>query len=216
MSVLTYCTSVSRRIRKRLRELAADTRGVAAVEFALVLPLLLSLYFVTIEVSRGIETNKKVGRVANTVADLVTQQRTTTSGELKAMMMIGKALLKPYGRSAPTINLTAIEITDEDAPKTKVAWRSKLDALGSFEAVAPKNETTTVPKNLEIRGTFLIRVQADLGYKPVIAWTGGDSSTGSGVLGGMFQNGVMNMQELYYLRPRMSQTITCSDCTVPK
>lgn len=215
MNVFTHCTSASRRIRKRLRELVADRRGVAAVEFALVLPLLLSLYFVTIEVSRGIETNKKVSRVASTVADLVTQQRTTTSGELKAMMMIGKALLKPYGRSAPTIKLTAIEITDEQTPKVKVAWRSKLEA-STFEAVVPKNETTTVPRNLEIRGTFLIRVQADLGYKPVIAWTSGDSSAGLGVLGGMFKNGVMDMRELYYLRPRMSQTITCSDCTVLK
>ena len=52
-----------------------DRRGVAAVEFALIAPLLLSMYFVTMEVSQGIEANKKVGRVGSIVADLVTQQQ---------------------------------------------------------------------------------------------------------------------------------------------
>jgi Flp pilus assembly protein TadG len=38
--------------------LIPDRRGVAAVEFALVAPLLLCMYFVTMEVAQGIEANK--------------------------------------------------------------------------------------------------------------------------------------------------------------
>ena len=42
--------------------LLGDRRGVAALEFALIAPLLLSMYFVTMEVAQAIESNKKVGR----------------------------------------------------------------------------------------------------------------------------------------------------------
>ena len=62
----------------RITGLFSDKRGVAALEFALIAPLLLSMYFVTMEVAQGIEANKKVGRVGSMVADLVTQQQQTT------------------------------------------------------------------------------------------------------------------------------------------
>ena len=76
-------------------------------------PLLLCMYFVTMEVSQAIETNKKVSRIGSMVADLVTQQQTTTRAELDAIMKIGQSLLTPYYRSKPTIIITAIEITDD-------------------------------------------------------------------------------------------------------
>ena len=84
------------------------------------------MYFVTMEVSQAIETNKKVSRIASMVADLVTQQQTTTKAELDAIMTIGESLLQPYNRSKPTIIITAIEITDETTPKVKVFWSRKL------------------------------------------------------------------------------------------
>ena len=108
------------------RRLIGDRRGVAAIEFAFIVPLLLSMYFVTMEVSQAIETNKKVSRVGSMVADLVTQQQTITKAELDAIMAIGESLLQPYNRSKPTITITAIEITDEATPKVKVVWSRKL------------------------------------------------------------------------------------------
>ena len=78
------------KFRAWIARAAADRRGVAAIEFALVVPLLLCMYFVTMEVSQAIETNKKVSRVGSMVADLVTQQQTTTQGRAR----------RDHGRSA--------------------------------------------------------------------------------------------------------------------
>jgi len=221
MSVLTYGADAVKRAGKRVLDLVSDTSGVAALEFALIAPLLLSMYFVTIEVGQGIETNKKVGRVASTVADLVTQQQTTTTADLKVIMEIGKAILMPYGRSDPTIVITAIEITDEETPKVKVAWSRKR--VGAAEPTAdpdqPAGTITTVPDKLKIKGTFLVRVTATLDYKPVITWVTGQEAAdqqdaaGLGVMDKIFDsNGALKMNETYYLRPRMSQTIPCSNC----
>ena len=81
------------KFRAWIARVAADRRGVAAIEFALVAPLLLCMYFVTMEVSQAIETNKKVSRIGSMVADLVTQQQTTTKSEVDAIMQIGQSLL---------------------------------------------------------------------------------------------------------------------------
>lgn len=191
----------------RIARLISDRRGVAALEFALIVPLLLSMYFVTMEVSQAIESNKKVSRVGSMVADLVTQQQTISKAELDAILAIGESLLQPYNRSKPTITITAIEITDEATPKVKVFWSRKL-ANGAFTAGAANGTITTVPPTLNTKGSFLVKVESDLAYKPVVAWAAGDKPTLG--LAAAFDN--ISMAETYYLRPRMSQQITCGDC----
>ena len=60
----------------RAMRFCSDRRGVAAIEFAFIVPVLLIMYFVTMEASQAIETSKKVSRIGSMVADLITQQQT--------------------------------------------------------------------------------------------------------------------------------------------
>jgi Flp pilus assembly protein TadG len=191
----------------RVSRFLGDRRGAAAIEFAFIAPLLLVLYFVTMEVSQAIEANKKVGRIGSMVADLVTQQPKISRTELEAIMRIGEAILQPYNRSQPEITVTAIEITDEATPKVRVVWARKL-LNGIFSAQPAKLSITTVPPKLMIKGSFLIRVESALPYEPMIASRdGGDGKIG---LAGAFNE--ISMLETYYLRPRLSTTIPCDDC----
>ncbi|TGU85023.1 pilus assembly protein, partial [Mesorhizobium sp. M00.F.Ca.ET.151.01.1.1] len=82
--------------------------------------------------------------------------------------------LRPYNRSTPSIIITAIQITDETTPRVLVAWSRKLVGT-TYSADAAVNSVTTVPATLKIRNTFLIRVESDLGYKPIIAWSASNS-----------------------------------------
>jgi Flp pilus assembly protein TadG len=190
-----------------LARLIGDRRGAAAIEFAFIAPLLLSLYFVTMEVSQGIEANKKVSRVGSMVGDLVTQQQTINKSEVEAILRIGESTLQPYNRTKPEIIVTAIEITDETTPKTRVVWSRKL-MNGAFSEGPAKLSTTTVPTKLSIKGTFLIRVESKLAYAPVITWSADQKDT----LGLTAAFSGISMKEDYYLRPRLSTTIPCSDC----
>ena len=187
--------------------LAGDRRGVAALEFALVAPLLLSLYFVTMEVAQAIETNKKVSRAASMVADLVTQQQTITKSELEAIMTIGVSTIQPYNRSQLSIAVTAIEITDESSPQKKVMWSRKL-VNGAFSAGAAAGTSTTVPGALDVRDSFVLRVESQLAYSPVITWAADSKKT----LGLAAAFDGISMKETYHLRPRLSQSVPCSDC----
>lgn len=207
MRALDVAGSAASRLRSAISGFLGERSGVAAIEFAFIAPVLLSLYFVTMEVSQAIEVNKKVGRIASMVADLTTQQQSTTVTELDAILKIGESILQPYNRSSATVTITAVQITDEESPKVVVAWSRKLQN-GTTGADAAAGTTTTVPDKLKIRDTFLIRVESALSYKPVITWTADQKQ----VLGLAAAFDGIAMSETYYLRPRMSSTVSCSNC----
>ena len=134
------------------------------------------MYFVTMEVSQAIETNKKVGRIGSMVADLVTQQQTISKAELEAIMKIGESTLQPYNR---------IE-ADDHHHGDRDHRRDDAEGAGGVVAQAgqrrlqrrprPRDTITTVPATLKIKGTFLVRVESKLAYKPVITWAADSKS----------------------------------------
>lgn len=203
--------SLLRRVASRALDFTSgyinDRKGIAAVEFAIVVPLLLSMYFVTLEVGQGIETNRKIGRIASMVGDLATQQQSITKSELNAILQIGASIIQPYNRSNPKIVITGIQMSNDTNPTAKVMWRRQIIEGATSGSVAT-NETTTVPDTLKIKNSFLVRVEASLAYQPVIAWAA-DQQQATGIVA-PFNN--LSMAETYYLRSRMSPTVTCSDC----
>lgn len=187
---------MARGVWRKASRFWSDCRGIAAVEFALIMPILLVMYFVTMEASQAIETSKKVSRIGSMVADLVTQQTSVVEADVKAIMQIGSVTLQPYSRSDPTITVTAIQITPDGA-KAMVVWSRKL-VNGVLSAGATGE--TTVPATLRVANTFLIRVESNLVYEPVIELA----------INSAFNP--INMGETYFLRPRRSVTIPCTDC----
>ena len=184
-----------------------DRRGIAAIEFAFIAPILLVMYFATMEVSQAIEASKKVSRVGAMVADLVTQQDSITKEQLDAIMDISQTTLQPYNRSRPTITITAIEISNDSALKATVVWSRKL-SNGVYSAGAAKNTTTTVPAAMKTAGAFLIRVESGLEYKPMITW----AASGKETLGLVSSFDNISMGETYYPHNRMSAKILCGNC----
>lgn len=192
-------------LRRKFASFRSDARGAAAVEFAIIAPLMLALYFVTMELSQGIEANKKVNRIGSMVADLITQNPRTSVAELQAVMKISESILQPYQRSKPEIIVSGIEITPAPNSEVLIKWSRKMD---SSSAPYTRNDTTTVPDTLKIPGTFLVRVESKLNYQPVITW----SAEAKPALGLAAAFDGLDMSESYYLRPRMSPTVECQDC----
>lgn len=193
----------------RIRRFHRDHRGIAAVEFAMIAPILIAMYFMTLELGLGIEASKKVGRTASIVADLVTQNQSVTKNDLDAIMRIGEGTLQPYNRSKPEIRITAIQFDDKSPPVGRVAWSRKAVGTATSAYLAKDmNVTSLVPDKLRLKDTFLIRVETLLTYKPVMAWSSDDKEA----LGLTAAFDSIEMDETYHLRPRMSATIGCGDC----
>jgi Flp pilus assembly protein TadG len=196
-------------LRRIFARLLSDRRGVGAVEFALIAPLMMIMYFLTVEATQGIEVNKKVGRIASMVADLITQQDTVTAAQLDAIMEIGESTLQPYNRSDPIIVATAIEITPAPNSQVNVLWSRTRTGTACKKFKDDDTKAIVVPPLLNIPGTFLIRVESKLCYTPIIAWAADQEP----VLGITSAFSDIAMREVYYLSPRVaSTTIPCTGC----
>lgn len=192
----------------RLVEFGRDRRAVAAVEFAFIAPILLIMYFITVEAVQAIETSKKVSRLGSMVADLVAQQNVVSTSTLQDIVRIGETSMRPYDRSTPKITITGIEISNDSNANPTVSW--SYQGYGtSHTRPYLVGSPADVPAKLKRAGTFLIRVDSELApYTPIVAWAvDGNRATG---LSGVFSN--INMKETFYLRPRVLQQVSCSNC----
>ena len=112
-----------RRLRSALLawRLWRDQRGVAAVEFALILPVLLLLYFGTIETSSLFTADRRVANVAGTIGDLVSRAKKSVSqNELNDYFQAASAIMMPLptGPLRQTVSLISVD----SSGVAKVVW----------------------------------------------------------------------------------------------
>lgn len=98
---------------KPLRAFVKDTRGVSAVEFAILAPLLVALYVGSVQVTLGLSADRKVSIVTNSVADLVTQDDTITDADLQDIYAAAEAVLQPYDSAPLSMRITSVRM-DQD------------------------------------------------------------------------------------------------------
>lgn len=184
----------------------SDKRGVAGLEFALIAPILILLWLGSVEVTGGIDVNKNLGRAASMVADLVTQQQSITQAEIAGIMDIGIATLLPYQRDTPQITVTAINVSSAGA--ATVAWsRRRVNGVDTTPFQA--GTAVALDANLLIPSTSVIRVQMNIAYVPIIAWTiEGQVNTAAGesMVG-------LDMARTSFGRVRQGGGVACSNCS---
>lgn len=182
--------------------------GIAAVEFALIVPLLLAMYLGTVEISTGITVNKRAARVASTVADLVTQQQEVDKKTLEEMLEIGAAIMFPYTADKPVITVVGIDV-DEDHPEGgEIIWSRRYNKGKFDDGLGSGNGTKiAVPARLLIDETFLVKVITQIEYRPIVTWVIGSKTDGGGN-----SYTALDMSEEYWLRPRITDTVKCTNC----
>jgi Flp pilus assembly protein TadG len=172
-------------VPKRLIRLAKDEGGVSAVEFAMILPLMVTLYLGGVEVSQGVAIDRKVTLVARTVADLTSQTASVTTKDVTDILDASGAVLAPYPTSNAKVTVASIKI---DANKAMTMEWSQSKPAGSVTM-------PTIPPDLVVANTYLIWGEATYTYKPVV---------------GYVLTGTLNLKDQIFMRPRLSDKVTFS------
>ena len=150
------------RARRPGQDLLGDCRGVAAIEFAMIIPIMLILFFGTDEFSSGIAVNRKVTLMARTLSDLTSQNISVTDTQLTNFFNASAGIMTPY--SATPIQSTISELyVDPNTLAARVQW-----SKGS----APRTAGTTVaiPSALQVGGTYLIYSEVKYAFVPTIGY----------------------------------------------
>ena len=84
------------RMRRRALELRGNNSGVAAIEFAMIIPIMAVLLVGTNEFSAGVAIDRKVTIMARTLSDLTSQNTEVTDDKLTNFFAASKAIMTPY------------------------------------------------------------------------------------------------------------------------
>ncbi|MGE7370187.1 TadE/TadG family type IV pilus assembly protein [Neorhizobium sp. NPDC001467] len=188
----------------RLRAYLCDRRGIGGVEFAIIAPILIAAYFTCFELTVGFSFGKRATRAAGTVGDLVAQQSSVNKAFLATMTNAAKSIFAPYDVDGLTtsannplnIKITGIQIDDAGVAKTLWSWQR---TGGVPYAV---NSLVTVPKEMRIKDTFLVRTELTASY-PLMLFLPTNFSS---------QNRAIPMNREIFYQQRTGDKVSCTDC----
>jgi len=148
----------------RLQQFRDDTRAIAAVEFALVLPLLLTLYLGTIEAATLYSTDHKVATVASTMADLVSREKgEITTETLDKYFEAAETIMRPYTTSGLVQVVSLLNIGSDGVAKVK--WsEAHGDAATGRDADSDYPLDATAKINVLARGASGWLVASEITY----------------------------------------------------
>jgi Flp pilus assembly protein TadG len=146
-------------MRRSALDLSRDTSGVAAIEFVIIVPVMLVLFFGTVEYSQAVAVKRKVALVARALSDLTSQNTSVTSTQLSNIFSASTGILSPY--SASPVNARIMELYIDANLVVRPIWTATT-------GTAPPTGTVTVPTALKIAGTYLIYSEVSYHYSPTV------------------------------------------------
>lgn len=190
--------SLIAQLRSRLSRLGKglwrDTDGLAAVEFAMIVPLMLVMFFGMNEVTTAVAINRKVTIVARTLSDLTSQATSVTDAQLTNFFTASTAIMTPYSSAPVQATISEVKI-DKTTLKATIRWSQGAKPHGV-------GDTVTVPAGLiptaPTQDTYLIWSEISYLYQPLTNQTMTD----------------VTLSDQTYTRPRQSacvmyKTTTC-------
>ena len=175
--------------RSLIRRLTGDERGVSAIEFAMLAPVLIAFYMGMTEFCQGFMAQKRMGHVSATVADLVAQEETVSAATVDDIFAVGGLIMKPF----PTTTLhQRVSSVTRTAGVAKVDW-----SRGSGMTARGATSTMTLPADLVGEGESVIVAEVTYDYDSAADY---------------LMPGLTRFSHTYYLRPRTVDKTICADC----
>ena len=177
--------------RRSLRNLARDNSGIAATEFAVIVPIMLVMFFGTVEFSSGVAVDRKVTLMARTLSDLTSQSVSVGDTDMTNFFAASAAIMTPYSATPTRSTITELYV-DPATLRARVQWSKGTTPRTAGSQVA-------IPSALAVAGTYLIFSEVSYLYVPTIGYV-------------MAKAGV-NLSDVSYTRPRQSTCVYYSPAT---
>jgi Flp pilus assembly protein TadG len=186
-------------LRTFASKLARDRRGSAAVEFAIIVPMMLVMFFGTYEFSSAVAVDRKVSLAAQSLGDLASRYTNIVDADMTNFFKIGDAMFTPYPvtHQVGKFQATITELYIDPATGNGRAQWSKGDAPRTV------GTTVTVPSDLVARDAtnkivpnqYLIYTEISYVYTPAVNYVMKTSVT---------------LSDKSFMRPRLSLCVLYS------
>ncbi len=186
---------------------ARDRRGVAALEFALIAPLMILLFVGLAQLSSAIIASRHTSHADSSLGDLVSQCSNISDSDLNNIFSAASDILAPLPISVTVLNQRVSSVMVVDANGTTQAQWSQTCAgapgtttCSASSALPPyaKNQAVTLPANLvSNQGDSVIMSETKYVYNFPIK----------------VMNNLFTFDDLAYFKPRKSTVVTYTGLT---
>jgi Flp pilus assembly protein TadG len=180
--------ALTRRMSGCLTRFAKERRGLAAVEFAMLLPMMMTLFLGSVEVTTAVAVQRKVTLTARALADLTSQFTTVADADMTNILNASSDIIAPY--AAANLKSVVSELSISSAGQATVVWSATLN--GTARTVG---STVSVPSGLAVPNSYLLLGEASYSYNPTY---------------GYVITGTMTLSDQIYMRPRQSNSVAYS------
>jgi Flp pilus assembly protein TadG len=164
-----------------------DTKGLAFVESALLLPIMIALLFGMFDIGQAIIINQKVTAASHMAGDLITRKTVINDADLDDAVGVALLVIDPYDRSLLGVDIVGITFDEDDDPEE--TWRHTVNM----------DENVNLPARadgLGVNGEGLVAISTVYTYTPYF----------SGIL-----SGDITMEETSFLRGRKNSFVRYED-----
>ncbi|WP_441478629.1 TadE/TadG family type IV pilus assembly protein [Bosea sp. 2KB_26] len=184
-------------LRRLRRHLQTDRKGVAAVEFALILPVMLLLYYGIAEIGEAAMADRRVTQLNRALVDLAAQGNlppesaaapgsaprgtALSDADVDTIFLVGQMIMAPF---TTTPRMMFASVTVDDKGVAKVCWSAQRNTTAP-----PTN--IKLPDGLLLPKTSVIMAEASYAYEPLL-----------GKL--VFKDALTLGGDRIYMRPRMA------------
>jgi Flp pilus assembly protein TadG len=182
------------RLGRHAAALRSNCSGLAAVEFAMIIPVMAMLFLGTYEFSAGVAIDRKVTIMARTLSDLTSQNTTVDDTKLTNFFNAATAIMTPYASTPVEGTITELYI-NPDTLKARVQWSKGV-------VLHAPGDIIEIPDGLKIGDTYLIYSEVNYKYVPSVAWFINKTSG-------------ITLSDVSYTRPRQGLCVMykTSECT---
>ncbi|ATC30932.1 pilus assembly protein [Caulobacter vibrioides] len=178
--------------RRPLSGFWRDKRGVSAVEFALIAPVMIIMYCGLAEVTQAMMAQRRLSNIASQIGDLVAQSSQTGPNKMTDVFTIGSIIMAPFP-TAP-LKMCVASVTSDSTGRDTVAW-SRASASGMTNCPAQGAVLTNVPVGVLPASQSVILARASYAYASPIK---------------LVLPTTITFQRTFYLRPRKVDAVIWS------
>jgi Flp pilus assembly protein TadG len=137
--------------------------GVAAVEFAMVLPFLFLAYAGMVDVAQLVMANRKVTQLTSTLSDLTARLQTAPVTEIDNIFAAAGTVLLPYDVRSATMIISSVIV--DSAGVGRICWSSSFPPKTPTPA---RGTRVTLPDSAKVPNTSVIMASASYSFTPIV------------------------------------------------
>jgi Flp pilus assembly protein TadG len=158
-------------IRRAVHRFGLNDQAVAAVEFALIAPFLISLYFGSMEASALFTADRRVNTISATIGDLVSQWdpddgTLSVSTTLADYFAASQALIFPMSTTGLKQVVTYVQVKSDGT--TVIIWSKAYNGGTARTVGASYPLASTKMMNQVARSGYIIAAETYYSYKPLM------------------------------------------------